>query len=266
MKSKPTRIRNPSEIMESIKRFREDYPASQKVAFIMMQFGKTKAHNAIVASLRNELGSHGIKAVRADHKEYHEDLFWNIMTYIYGCEFGIAIFERLEMDEFNPNIALEVGYMMALKKPILLLKDRTLKNLNTDLIGKLYKTFDPQAISGTLAPKARQWLKDKGFIKSDKEQQVEMLALSEFVVDEYWQSFSRLSDMKSLENLFVALKESASFDNFMSRCFPRSERRKSFIEALRQTADGELFLKKANHLRRNLGLSVYLICDHVPAQ
>ncbi len=130
----------------------------------MMRFGTTKAHNEIARSIRETLGSHGITALRADDKDYHDDLFWNILTYIYGCDFGIAVFERIEQEEFNPNISLEVGYTMALRKHVLLLKDKTLKNLNTDLIGKLYKTFDPQSISDSIAPQLERWLKDRNII------------------------------------------------------------------------------------------------------
>jgi hypothetical protein len=154
----------PTELAESLKRFQRDYPNPSKCAFIMMRFGTTKAHNEIVQSIRDALASHGIKALRADDKDYHDDLFWNILTYIYGCAFGIAVFERIEQEEFNPNISLEVGYTMALRKPVLLLKDRTLKNLNTDLIGKLYKVFDPQNISDSIAPQLQRWLHDKNII------------------------------------------------------------------------------------------------------
>ena len=100
----------------------------------------------------------------ADDKLYHDDLFWNILTYVYGCGFGIAVFERIEQEDFNPNVAFEVGYMMALKKQVLLLKDQTLKNLHSDLIGRLYKTFDPQRIAQSLGPKLETWLRDKGLL------------------------------------------------------------------------------------------------------
>jgi hypothetical protein len=129
-----------------------------------MRFGTTKAHEEIVQSIRAELRRLGVQALRADDKDYHDDLFWNILTYVYGSGFGVAVFERIEQEEFNPNIALEVGYMMALKKPVLLLKDKTLKNLNTDLIGKLYKTFDPQNISESIGPQIQRWINDKGLI------------------------------------------------------------------------------------------------------
>jgi hypothetical protein len=154
----------PTELAESLKKFRKDYPDRRKCAFIMMRFGATKAHTDIVESIRNALSAHGINALRADDKDYHDDLFWNILTYIYSCSFGIAVFERIEQEEFNPNVSLEVGYMMALRKPVLLLKDRTLRNLNTDLMGKLYKTFDPQSISGSVKPQLLRWMKDKNII------------------------------------------------------------------------------------------------------
>ena len=125
----PVEFEFPTELAESLQRFRKDYPNPSMCAFIMMRFGTTKAHNDIVHAIRDTLLSQGIKALRADDKDYHDDLFWNILTYIYGCGAGIAVFERIELEEFNPNIFFEVGYMMALKKPVLLLKDRTLKNL-----------------------------------------------------------------------------------------------------------------------------------------
>lgn len=154
----------PIEIQESLALFELDYPDSTKVAFIMMQFGKTKAHDEIVKAIRIVLDSHGISGVKADDKQYHDDLFPNVMTYLYGCGFGIAVFERIEAEDFNPNVSLEVGYMFALRKPVCLLKDQTLKTLHTDLVGKLYKVFDPQDPDKTIPDEISQWLSDKGIV------------------------------------------------------------------------------------------------------
>ena len=92
--------------------------------------------------------------------------FPNILTYIYGCEFGIAVFERIETDEFNPNVSLEVGYMLALRKSVRLLKDKTLETLHTDLVGKLYRPFDPQDISDTVSKELMKWLSDKDIVSN----------------------------------------------------------------------------------------------------
>lgn len=150
----------PIEIKESFERFKHDYPNPAKVAFIMMQFGKTKAHNEIAEAIKGVLGSHGISGVKADDKQYHNALFYNIMTYLYGCGFGIAVFERIEAEKFNPNVSLEVGYMLALNKSVCLLKDKTLKTLHTDIIGKLYEAFDTQDPINTIPDKITKWLSD----------------------------------------------------------------------------------------------------------
>lgn len=152
------------EIAESLEKFKQEHLNYESNAFIMMQFGKTKSHAAIVDSIRSTLKKFGLNGLRADDKEYHDDLFGNVLTYIYGCRFGIAVFERLEDDVFNPNVSLEVGYMRALRKPVCFLKDKTLKELQTDLVGKLYKSFDPQAPLETIPSELEKWLRDKDVI------------------------------------------------------------------------------------------------------
>ncbi|WP_430493716.1 hypothetical protein, partial [Escherichia coli] len=67
-------------------------------------------------------------------------------------------------DNFNPNVSLEVGYMMGMGKQVLLLKDKTLSSLHTDLAGKLYKPFDVFDIGSSLSTHIGKWLSDKGFL------------------------------------------------------------------------------------------------------
>lgn len=154
----------PVEIQQSLREFRLDHPDPKKTAFILMRFGKTSAHNNIVQGIRDTLAPYGISAVRADDKDWHSDLYYNILTCIYGCSFGVAVFERIEQDDFNPNVAFEVGYMTALAKQVCLLKDKNLKGLHTDLIGKLYKTFDPLDPITTIPPELTKWMQDKKLI------------------------------------------------------------------------------------------------------
>jgi hypothetical protein len=154
----------PLEITESLKKFFQDHPDFQRNAFIMMRFHTTRLHTSIIEAIRNTLDKYGISALRSDDKEYHDDLFGNVLTYLHGCSFGIAVFERLEADDFNPNVSLEVGYMRALRKSVCLLKDKTLKTLQSDLVGKLYKAFDPQDPEGSIPSELERWLRDKDII------------------------------------------------------------------------------------------------------
>lgn len=156
-------IDNP-EIASGIEKFRRDYPRNQKIAFIIMQFGKTKIHDEIIDNIKKILSKHNIIALRADDKEYMDDLFQNVKVYLHSCDFGIAVYERILTNDFNPNVSLEVGYLLGMNKNVLLLKDKTLSTLNTDLAGKLYKEFDTDNVKETIKESLEKWLSDRGYI------------------------------------------------------------------------------------------------------
>ena len=151
----------PLHIRDSLRLFKEDHPDPATVAFILMQFRDTKPHQAIVQAVKDGLAEHGITGVRADDKEYHEDLFPNVVTYMHGCGMGVAVFEQIEAQSFNPNVALELGYMYAMRKPLCLLKDKNLTALHSDLVGKLYREFDSYDPAGTIPPRLSKWLTDR---------------------------------------------------------------------------------------------------------
>lgn len=153
------------EIASGIEKFRQDYPSNQRTAFIIMQFGTTTLHQDIVNCIKEKLAKSGITALRADDKEYMDDLFPNIKVYMHACDFGVAVFDRITEDDFNPNVTLEVGYMLGMGKDVLLLKDKTLKSLSTDLTGRLYKPFDTTDVGGSMPVQIEKWLKDKGLTK-----------------------------------------------------------------------------------------------------
>ncbi len=150
------------EIASGLEKFRRDYPTGSKTAFIVMQFGGTKPHGNIVTCIKDTLKKYKITALRADDKQYMDDLFPNVKVYMHACDFSIAVFDRITEDDFNPNVSLEVGYMLGMGKNVLLLKDKTLKSLPTDLAGKLYKEFDTTDIESTMPQQIEKWLSDKG--------------------------------------------------------------------------------------------------------
>ena len=82
----------PVEITDSLDHFRSDHPSAERSCFLMMRFGTTEPHERIAESISNTVAPYGITALRADAREYHSDIYTNILTYIYGCSFGIAVF------------------------------------------------------------------------------------------------------------------------------------------------------------------------------
>lgn len=149
----------PKEIEDSVLRIKKDFEG-KRIAFLIMQFGESRFHEEICQTISNVMAKMGIVVLRADYKEYHPDLYNNIMAYIHAAEFGIAVFERIDDDSFNPNVAFEVGYMLALKKKVCLLKERTLRNLPTDIVGKLYRTFDLTRLEDSLTNSLSRWTAD----------------------------------------------------------------------------------------------------------
>lgn len=152
------------ELKPFIEKFKKDYPNPYKCAFIMMKFKDTPMHKQITESIRDICAKYDIKALRADDKRYSDSLLSNIRTYMHGCSFGIAIFDRVMENEFNPNVSLEVGYMMGLNKPVCLLKDSTLTQLHTDIVGQLYEPFNVHDINNTIQVVLEKWLIEKELI------------------------------------------------------------------------------------------------------
>ena len=155
---------NPPEIVVSLERLRARYPDSKKLGFLVMRFTASKPFARIVEVIKQTAKEHNLVVIRADESEFHADLWGNVRTILHGCSFGIAVYERIERNEPNANVGLEVGYLMAMNKPVLLLKDKTVDTLQSDLTGKLYKPFDPHDPENTIPEQLTRWLKDNGIV------------------------------------------------------------------------------------------------------
>ena len=59
----------------------------------------------------------------------------------------------IDEHEFSPNIAFELGYMRALNRQCVILKETRLKSLPSDLCAEAYKEFDCMNISDTIFPR-----------------------------------------------------------------------------------------------------------------
>jgi hypothetical protein len=117
------------------------YPNPRLNAFVMMRFTDSVNQRAIYSALSTCLGYYGINALRADQRSYAESLWENVRWHIDACNYGVAVFEQLEHTDYNPNVSLELGIMLAQRKQVLLLKENTLPRLPTDILGHLYRPF-----------------------------------------------------------------------------------------------------------------------------
>lgn len=154
-------------LADECKHFFEDHPRFEENVFIMTRFVKgNPLLEQLDDELRKALRGNGLNPLRADDKMYMRDrnLWNNVCVYMLSCKIGIAILEDRVLNEFNPNVALEYGFMRALNKPVLLLADVGFRNLRADIIGTLREEFDITDIAGTIRPPVEKWLKEIGAI------------------------------------------------------------------------------------------------------
>ena len=57
------------------------------------------------------------------------DVWNNVCVYMMGCAYAICVFEDIDTRDFNPNVAIEYGFLRAMDRRILLLKEQRLPHV-----------------------------------------------------------------------------------------------------------------------------------------
>jgi len=165
MPVKFTLPRGYADLRADCERFFHDHPDYDRNVFIMIRFDE---HDRLLMQLnehlRKALCRHRLVGVRADDRMYPSDnqLWKNVCVYMLCCKYGVAVLEDRAKDEFNPNVALEYGFMRALDKRTLLLTDRGFRNLRADIVGTVRQQFDITDLAGTLTAPIERWIHDLG--------------------------------------------------------------------------------------------------------
>jgi hypothetical protein len=133
-----------------------------KNVFVMMRYGSSPQFEAIERALRTSLGSYGFRALLARDRAFTDLLWDNVRIYMRASSYGIAVFEEIDEREFNPNISIELGFMIALGRRCLLLKEKRMPRLPTDFCGHLYKDFDVFNINESISRQIDAWMRDLG--------------------------------------------------------------------------------------------------------
>ncbi|MGC1374610.1 MAG: hypothetical protein WA821_00185 [Anaerolineales bacterium] len=135
---------------------------SNKNVFIIMRYGKSKEFEEIETAIKGTLKDYGLRGVLARDEIFHELLWEHIKFCMENSRYTIAVFEKIRGADVNPNVALELGYMLALGKSCLILKDSSMKDLQTDIMGHLYEAFDSYAVKDTIHVAVGKWLLQLG--------------------------------------------------------------------------------------------------------
>lgn len=148
----------------------ERFKVPESNVFLMTRFRETEYHAEISRAISDAVTTFGLEFVRADDRNWSALTLWDLVCYCMdACRLGIAVFETIDEDDFNPNVSLELGYMLALNRTCLLLKEKRLERLPTDLCGHRYKEFDSRDIAATVLGQVADWFQEIGVRKRDGE-------------------------------------------------------------------------------------------------
>lgn len=137
-------------------KFYEKY--GHNAIFVIMPFREEL--NKVYEIIKDIFASKGYSAIRADEKEFTNDLWENVRVYLECCNVAVAVLDKNDQDNYNPNVAIEVGYMLSKGNKVCLLKDKKLPKLPSDLISKMYKEYDSDDVEGTLPEQLGLWIRD----------------------------------------------------------------------------------------------------------
>jgi hypothetical protein len=99
------------------------------VAFLRMSFNLDKELEDSYAIIKEKFSEYDLVCNRADWTTVSDDVWENIGIHMPVADFGLAIYEKVDQADYNPNVSIEVGYMIALGTPVCLLKEKSLPKL-----------------------------------------------------------------------------------------------------------------------------------------
>lgn len=158
----------PAHVRNGLLSFLADHPDYNKNCFLIMPFRQSSPLLEIQKNIISVLAGSGFRVLRADDYVYSENVFTNIEVFMHGCKFAVSVIERAASEQHNANVALEIGYMLGMKKEVCLLKERTVSALPSDLQGRLYVEFDMFSIDATVRTNLGRWLHDRRIVPTDQ--------------------------------------------------------------------------------------------------
>lgn len=119
---------------------------NRKVGFLIRKFQDRDDRNTLINNIKQTFKENSLKLIDATEYTFHDELWRNIKEYMDNCDFGVVVIDNFTPDDdnqFNPNVFLEIGYLLAISKPILILIQNSLtRKIPTDMRPFIYETFD----------------------------------------------------------------------------------------------------------------------------
>ena len=115
--------------------------------FVMTKFpepsdSEAPALQAVIDCVTEAIKARGYVPRIATERDFHEWLWGNVTVFLLGCRQGVAIVEDKYRPEFNPNVAMEWGWMRGMGRRVLFLREEGFKNDRADWSGVINHAFN----------------------------------------------------------------------------------------------------------------------------
>jgi hypothetical protein len=153
----------PPQLVLPLRAFFENHPFESNV-FAMTRFpdvavGRGDPLAPALDIAREVCTQHGLTLHLASDRKIVDELWPNVAAHIWGSRYGIAFFEERSPDGLNYNLQIEVGSALALGRRLAIVKDKTVCQLPSDLVGQIYHDVDldrPSTVQEELHKWSRQ--------------------------------------------------------------------------------------------------------------
>lgn len=128
-----------------IARFLEGHPFDSNVFGMSRYPDESDEPNAVRSALRvcrEACAGHHLEFHLASDRSVVDALLPNIAAGMWASKFGILFLEDLAGEGLNYNAIFEAGGMIVTGRRCLILKDRTVTRVPTDIVGNIYKSVD----------------------------------------------------------------------------------------------------------------------------
>lgn len=129
-----------------------------KNVFLMMKY--RESNSDIENLIKAALGSFGFNCICAKDPSWNiTNDYYNTMAVIYCCKYGIALFDKMEVEQvYNPNVAYELGFMQSQDKKCLTIKHKdVVKSKFFDSLKDLIKEYN---VDSEIMAIITEWVKE----------------------------------------------------------------------------------------------------------
>jgi hypothetical protein len=146
-----------------------DLSPFEKNVMLITRFPKGKDDHltTLIESIRLAVGKHGLNLLVASDGNKKDVLWENVNTYMWASKYAIVLMDNMD-GKFNSNVLIEVGGMLMTGRRCAILRDESVEQMPSDMIGHIYRatTLTDHVMT---VQQVHEWIRDDLGISSCSE-------------------------------------------------------------------------------------------------